>query len=137
MKLMSYVLLAAMMSPMAANAQLIVEVSWSASANSTASSPGSVQVYRAPGTCAANPVTGTTYTEITPDAPAAGPYDDTSVTASDTYCYYVTATVPGYNTPSVPSTTAQVTVSVTSGPAAPSGLTATVINTNSTAAVKK
>ena len=116
---------------------LAVDLKWSASASSTAAEPGSVQLYRAFGTCAANPVTGASYKEVAtiPGAPT-GSYQDATVTDGATYCYYVTATMPSYSAPSSPSAPFQVTVVLSSGPSAPSGLTATVvqIGTSPTAA---
>lgn len=107
---------------------LAINLAWTASSDSTASDPGTVQVYRATGTCAANP-NEATYAEIASSAPAAGPYQDATVTAGQTYSYYVTATISGYTGPSSPSTCINVLDALSTGPTAPSGLTATVVST--------
>lgn len=70
----------------------VVELTWQASASSTAADPGTVQVYRAPGAC---PATGLpqNYTVIDGSAPAGGPYMDAA--SAGTYCYFLTATIDG------------------------------------------
>ena len=114
---------------------LAINLSWTASSDSTASDPGTVQIYRAPGTCAANAnEASSAYVEIASAAPAAGPYQDTTPTAGQTYCYYLTATISGYTAPSSPSTQVQVTDALSGGPTAPTGLTATVVSVSSSSA---
>jgi len=78
-----------------------VTLSWNASL-----SGGTVNVYRAPASCATNPY----YSRIALDVVSTGPYSD-SVSAG-TYSYYVTAEVNGLE--SVPSNC--VDVSIKGGP---------------------
>lgn len=132
MKYTLLLVLAALAAPaFAQSGNLAVQLTWTASANSTASNPGNVQLYRAQGTCTANASngspSGTGWQEISANAPAGGPYLDTGVTPADTYCYYQTATVPGYSGPSAPSNLFQISVVLSSTPAAPTGLSGTVV----------
>ena len=103
-----------------AHAQHSVTLNWTASSDSTTSSPGTVNVLRAVGTCPASGIGTLTYTTLTSTAPAGGPYVDSAVTAGATYCYYLTATIGGAT--SGPSNTAGGTIPT----AAPSTLTITV-----------
>lgn len=95
-----------------------VTLSWTASADSTTASPGTVSVLRANGSCPATGVPATV-TTLTTTALAGGPYTDSGVTAGQ-YCYYVTATIGGAT--SVPSNTSGAPVPTFP----PTGLTVTV-----------
>jgi hypothetical protein len=77
----------------AASAQHSVTLNWIASADSTTTTPGTVSVFRATGTCPASGIGTLTYTTLTSTAPAGGPYTDTAVTVGSAYCYYITATI--------------------------------------------
>ncbi len=82
-----------------------VSMTWTASADSTTTTPGTVSVWRASETCPATVSTTTPgFTAVTTTAPAGGPYADTTVTAG-TWCYFVTATISGAT--SGPSNTVQ------------------------------
>jgi hypothetical protein len=87
-----------------------VTLTWTASKDSNTSSPGTVSVYRAVGSCPAIGIGTLTYTNLTSAAPAGGPYIDSTVTAGTTYCYYITATINGAT--SQPSNTANATIPV-------------------------
>ncbi len=102
-----------------AMAQHSVTLKYTASTDSTSTNPGSVTVYRAAANCPASGIGNLTYIKVTTSAPAGGPYNDTTVTAGTTYCYYLTAVISGQE--SGPSSTAGVTVLIY----APTGLTAT------------
>lgn len=87
-----------MLGSLAAGAQASskeVDLTWTASSDSTATTPGTVTVFRSPGAC---PATGipTGAVSLTTTAPAGGPYQDKTVTTG-TWCYYLTATI-GTNT---------------------------------------
>ena len=83
----------AALSARAANAQHSVTLNWIASTDSTTTTPGTVSVFRATGTCPASGIGTLTYTTLTSTAPAGGPYTDTAVTVGSAYCYYITATI--------------------------------------------
>lgn len=111
---------------------LVVNLTWAASSSSTTSNPGTVQIYRAPGSCADNSTSsgvpsGTLWKELTSTAPAAGSYIDSTVAPGAQYCYYATATVPGYAGPSVPSNLFQISVILSTTPAAPGTFTGSVV----------
>lgn len=102
-----------------------VTLNWKASASSTTTTPGTVNVYRAVGACPPGNSLGTlTYTQLTSTAPAAGPYVDNTVVPATTYCYYIGATISGVS--SGPSNTAQaITAPI---PTPPTGLTTTTVS---------
>ena len=91
-----------------------VNMTWTASVDSTTANPGTVGVWRMSGACPASITTGS-FTALTNAAPAGGPYTDTTVTAG-TWCYFVTADFGA--TISGPSNTVQAVIL----PLAPSGL---------------
>lgn len=101
-------------------AQHSATLTWKASADSTAITPGTASVYRASGACPATGIGTASYSLLSVTAPAGGPYVDTSVTGGATFCYYVTASISGGT--SDPSNTCTVTVPL----AAPTNLTGTV-----------
>ena len=103
-----------------AQGQHSATLTWTASSDSTTTTPGTVTVYRATAACPASGIGTLTYTPLTTTAPAGGPYVDTAVTVGTTYCYYVTATIGGST--SGPSNTFQAKI-----PASPpTALTGTV-----------
>jgi hypothetical protein len=71
---------------LASNASPYVHLTWTASTSVVPGHGGQVKVYRATGACSGSP----TFSILTSDALDAGPYDDHTVTAGHTYCYYVT-----------------------------------------------
>ncbi len=89
------------------HAQHTVTLSWSASPSSTPTNPGTIQVFRSTGACPASGVPASP-TSLTSAAPAAGPYVDSAVAPSTTYCYYVEAIISSAE--STPSNTTQATV---------------------------
>lgn len=91
-----------------------VTLTWTASGDSTTTTPGTVSVYRANEACPAT-VTTTGFSAITTSAAAGGPYTDSTVTAG-TWCYFVTATIGSAT--SGPSNAVQVVIL----PLAPSNL---------------
>lgn len=91
-----------------------VSLSWTPSTDTG----GTVNVYRAPAACTANP---TTFTPLANGIVAAGPYADTTV-AVGAYCYYVTSVVNGAE--SLPSNKVTATVL----PQSPTGLVVSVSN---------
>lgn len=97
-----------------------VTLTWTASADSTASNPGTANVYRATAACPASGTSGATFVKLASGQPAGGPYTDTSVVSGDTYCYYVTAVIGGAE--SSPSNTFQGVIPL----AAPTGLAGVV-----------
>ena len=94
-----------------------VTLTWTASADSTAPAPGTVNVYRAPGVCFSSSLV---YVQIAQGISATGPYSDTAVPAFGTYCYYVTAVIGGVE--SGPSNHVIVTIQ----PSSPTTLKATI-----------
>lgn len=115
--ILSAVLFAA--ASMNAQAAHSVALSWSASSDSTSTTPGTVSVFRATGACPASGISGLTFAKIATSISAAGPYTDTTVTVG-TWCYYVAADIGGAE--SGPSNTFQAPII----PAAPTALTAIV-----------
>lgn len=91
-----------------------VSLSWTPSTDTG----GTVNVYRAPAACTANP---TNFTAIKTGVVAAGPYADTTVTVGS-FCYYVTAVVGGAE--SAPSDKVTATVL----PQSPTGLVVAASN---------
>lgn len=90
----------------AAAAQHSVNLTWTASTDTG----GTVNVYKATAACPASGISGVTFTKLATAQPAAGPYTDSTVTAGQTVCYYVTAVVNG--TESAPSNTGGGTVPI-------------------------
>lgn len=85
-----------------------VTLTWKASASSTTATPGAVSVFRAVGTCPATGIGTLTYQKVSTTAPAAGPFVDTAVSPSTTYCYYVTPVIGGIS--AAPSNTYQAVI---------------------------
>ncbi len=83
-----------------------VSVTWTASPDSTTSTPGTVNVWRAPGSCTP-PIAS--FTKIATAQTPAGTFNDVNLTAGD-YCYFLTAVIPGFQE-SAPSPAAGITVS--------------------------
>lgn len=71
---------------LASNASPYVHLTWTASTSVVPGHGGQVIVYRATSACSGSP----TFSILTSVALDAGPYDDHTVTAGHTYCYYVT-----------------------------------------------
>lgn len=92
-----------------------INLTWTASSDSTTANPGTVAIYRANAVCPTSGIGTLIYTAVTTTAPAGGPYNDTTVTAG-TWCYYVTATISSAT--SGPSNTVQAVIL----PLAPSNL---------------
>jgi hypothetical protein len=89
-----------------AQAQHSVNLTWTASTDTG----GTVNVYKAAAACPASGITGVTWTKLATAQPAGGPYTDSTVTAGQTVCYYVTAVVSGAE--SGPSNTGGGTVPI-------------------------
>lgn len=101
LKLLSLFVLLATIPAMAASHS--VQLTWTASPDSTAQNPGTISIFRANATCPATGIGTLSWTLITSTAPAAGPYTDSTVSTGN-WCYYVTATIGGAT--SAPSNTA-------------------------------
>lgn len=88
-----------------------VLLTWTASTASSYGNPGQVYVYRAVGSCPLDGTIGSlSYVKLTSYAVAGGSYTDRTVSAATTYCYYITAAIPGYSpSESDPSNTTQAT----------------------------
>lgn len=84
-------------------AQHSVTLTWTKSPDSTTQNPGTVNVYRANAACPASGIGSLTYTNIATGQAPGGSYSDTSVSAGNSYCYYVTAVIGGAE--SAPSNT--------------------------------
>ncbi len=70
-----------------------VAVTWTASPDSTTTTPGTVNVWRASGACTP-PLAS--FVKVADAQPAAGTFNDTNLSAGQ-YCYFVTAVIPGFS----------------------------------------
>lgn len=127
-------ILVILVSSLVVNAQVTysVQLTWKPSSASTDKVPGAVTVMRAVGACPASGIGTLTYQTISTTAPAAGPFVDTAVNASTTYCYYIKAVVSGVTYG--PSNTWQAAVPVAGTP--PSALSGTVTQVTITVTTK-
>lgn len=84
-------------------------LAWTASADSTATAPGTATVYRANGDCAV----ATGFVAFASGLAPGGVYVDTTVVGGDKKCYYVTAVINSIESPPSNKVVGQTPLAVT------------------------